>query len=264
MSSTNKPEETITIADRFRGPPRSGNGGYVGGRFAGLLGALPDGAAEVTLRSPVPLDTPMTVERQGDNHVSVMSGDTLVAEVVASKLKLDVPKPPGFEDALRAQSEAPSLQVREGFLAEAPAAGAQMPAFQKGARGFHPICFCCGADHDDGLNVFASRISDGLVAAAWQTQKSWANEEGNLPDAFLWTALDCPGQIAFAVEGVRTGLLGRITAAVHRPAPAGKNYVVTAWPVTIEGKKHFAGSAVFDEDNNLIASALSVWIGRRT
>ena len=40
--------ETITIARRFRGPPNSGNGGYV----CGMLARHIAGAAEVMLRAP--------------------------------------------------------------------------------------------------------------------------------------------------------------------------------------------------------------------
>jgi hypothetical protein len=127
----------------------------------------------------------------------------------------------------------------------------------------HPICFCCGADHEDGLEIFAAPVDDHQVAAAWTTKEAWGDEDGNLPVPYLWTALDCPGQIAFAVQGVRTGLLGRISAVVERPARAGEDYIVTAWPVDIDGKKHFAGSAVHTRSGELIAKALSIWIGRR-
>jgi len=46
--------ERVTIDRRFRGPSDSGNGGYVCGVVAALVG----GPAEVTLRSPPPLDRP--------------------------------------------------------------------------------------------------------------------------------------------------------------------------------------------------------------
>jgi hypothetical protein len=43
---------SITIDKRFRGPPNSGNGGYVCGLIAGHI----DGSAEITLRVPPPLE----------------------------------------------------------------------------------------------------------------------------------------------------------------------------------------------------------------
>jgi hypothetical protein len=42
-----KTMQTMTIARRFRGPPNSGNGGYV----CGMLARHIAGAAEVTLRA---------------------------------------------------------------------------------------------------------------------------------------------------------------------------------------------------------------------
>lgn len=242
--------ETVTIPETFRGPPRSGNGGYVSGVFAAQLGLAPDAPIEVTLRSPVPLDTPMTVLRDGA-QLQIMQDETLVAEACPRDFELTVPAPPSFETTLAAQSESVSLQPREGEGA------------WSGARGFHPICFCCGADHERGLNVFTARIDEKQSAAAWQTRADWGDESGHLPAPWLWTALDCPGQVAFAVEGIRTGLLGRITAKIHRPAPAGEDYVVSAWREGIDGKKHFAGTAIFDSRGDIVASALAVWIGRR-
>ena len=49
-----------TIDPRFNGPPGSGNGGYTCGLVAGLLG----GPAEVTLRLPPPLGTPLAWRRR--------------------------------------------------------------------------------------------------------------------------------------------------------------------------------------------------------
>src|SRR5215213_4316915 len=52
-------EPDVVIERRFNGPPDSGHGGYSAGRAAALV----DGPAEVTLRRPPPLETPLTVRR---------------------------------------------------------------------------------------------------------------------------------------------------------------------------------------------------------
>jgi len=67
---------TLTIPNRFSGPPGVGNGGYSCGRFAALLG----GAAEVTLRRPVPLETALQVQREGAS-IRILDGEHLIAEV---------------------------------------------------------------------------------------------------------------------------------------------------------------------------------------
>ena len=89
--------EFITIASQFNGPPGSGHGGYVAGAFANLV----DASAEVTLRSPPPLDSAMTVSREGED-TRVYHGRTLVGEVRPSELSLetpDCPEPDGVAGA---------------------------------------------------------------------------------------------------------------------------------------------------------------------
>src|ERR1700750_1393397 len=75
----------LVIPPRFRGPSRSGNGGYVCGRIA----AYADGPVTVTLRRPPPLATPMTVEPASDGALHVRHGGTLIAEAT------DATSPPG-------------------------------------------------------------------------------------------------------------------------------------------------------------------------
>lgn len=238
---------TVRIPEIYRGPPRSGNGGYVSAVFAEALSSPAPEGVEVTLRSPVPLDRDLTT-KESNSVLQVVDGETLIAEVRPGKVELNIPAPPDFSQALAARPSALSLQQREGA--------------EPGVMGMHPWCYCCGAGHEDGLHVYAARIDDTQAAAAWETKAAWGDASGLLTPPFLWTALDCPGQVAFAVEGIRTGLLGRITAKIERPAPAGERYVVTAWREGIEGKKHFAGTAIFNEGGDVVASARSVWIGR--
>jgi hypothetical protein len=240
-------QESVVIEERFRGPPQSGNGGFVGGTFA-KFACAGEGEAQVTLRAPIPLDAPLQVNRSTDS-ITITRGDTLIAEVKRVDYDLEIPQPPSWQEAEQAASGSFSFSRNDNELF-------------KGRIGFHPICFCCGAEHDDGLGVFAAPVGQ-QVAAIWKTKPEWADSEGNLPDEFLWTALDCPGQFAYRAQGILTGMLGRITAKVHRKAKAGETYMVTAWPIRVEGKKHFAGSAVFDAEGNLITEAITLWIGRR-
>lgn len=66
--------DTITIPGRFNGPRDSGNGGYAAGLLARHLG----GIAEVSLRSPVPLDVGLRVETGDGGSVRLLDGETLV------------------------------------------------------------------------------------------------------------------------------------------------------------------------------------------
>jgi hypothetical protein len=105
----------MVIERRYRGPDESGNGGYACGVFARLV----DGDAEVTLRVPPPLDTPLRAEG-GD----VFDGDTLVAEVRPTAVELALPVPP--------------------TVVEAGAADPLHP---------FPNCFVCGPARTDGLGL---------------------------------------------------------------------------------------------------------------
>jgi hypothetical protein len=249
-------QASIVIEAKFRGPPDSGNGGYISGAFAGYLDDAVDGAGDavqVTLRAPTPLDAEMQVIGLDAYHLDVKQGDVLIAQAERVELSIDVPEPPSFAAAAAAVKDSLALQPGLNNLV-------------LGGLGFHPICFCCGADVDatDGLRVFAAPVEgfDG-VAAAWQPDASFADEEGFLPSAVLWAALDCPGQFAFMNDGIRTGLLGRMTAKILKPVAVSDQIVVIGWCIGIEGKKHFAGTAMFNQQSECCAISKQVWIGRQ-
>ena len=61
---------------RFCGPPDMVNGGFACGSIAVLYG----GAAQVTLRRPLPLERPLAARHDGHGALLVRDGDTLLAE----------------------------------------------------------------------------------------------------------------------------------------------------------------------------------------
>lgn len=244
----------LVIPARFRGPPQSGNGGYVAGAVADLLPQPADGidgAVEVTLRAPIPLDTPLSVVAD-DGGLRVVLGDVLIAEARCTSLEMDVPDPPSFVAALAARDRSPSFYRNFN------------PLLPDGT-GFHPVCACCGADAPpgEGLHVYAAPVPGFRgVAAAWHPHPALGDDSGRLPPAIVWTALDCPGQFAYLVDGIRTGLLGRMTARILREVAADEDLVVIGWRQEIERRKHFAGTALFDGAGRLCAFARQTWIGR--
>lgn len=247
----------FVIQARFRGPPESGNGGYVAGAlaacFTGASVQDEDDAVEVTLRAPIPLDQPMVVTPAASQALRLELDETLIAEAQRTRLTLRVPEPPAFATALAARDQSPSFI--EGIN----------PLLPNG-RGFHPICFCCGVDvaADAGLHIYAAPVAgfDG-VAAAWRPNRVFAASDGLLPEPIVWAALDCPGQFAYYAKGIRTGLLGRMTARILRPVVAAQDMVVIGWCLEIERTKHFAGTALFNQSGELCAYSKQVWIGRR-
>jgi hypothetical protein len=169
-------------------------------------------------------------------------GATLIAEGRCATL--DLAAPPG------GPSPADARQASRSY------AGFQDHAF--------PGCFVCGPAREprDGLRIFPGSAGErGLLAAPWTPDTSLANAAGRVRPEFLWAALDCPG--AFAVlppVGDLTVVLGELCAAIEGEVVAGEECVVTAWPLGVDGRKHFAGSAVYGGDGRLIARARAVWI----
>ena len=84
----------VVIARRFCGPPDSGNGGY----SAGLLAQSLDGAIEVTLRRPPPLERELALVTRAE-RVELVDGNELVAEARPTALELAAPAAPTFEQA---------------------------------------------------------------------------------------------------------------------------------------------------------------------
>ena len=217
----------IVIERRFRGPTESGNGGYTCGLVAGFV----DGPAEVTLRLPPPLDRPLDVVRDGD-AVRVLDGGTLVAEARPAAVDVEPLPPPSFEEAEQAA-------LPEGDL-ESP----------------FPECFVCGPHRaaGEGLRIFAGPLRDGAVAAHWLPAEPYTGPE------FVWAALDCPGAYAcgFGDRGVL--VLGRLAARVDALPEAGERCVVVAWPLGDEGRKAYAGTALYGEGGRVLGVARATWI----
>jgi hypothetical protein len=214
----------MIIPSRFNGPPSSANGGYACGLFSEALG----GGFEVTLLVPPPLDTQLDIVGDELRH-----GDVVVARA---------------RRAVHSDEEV----AEPVSLAEAEAATKRYAGFEHHA---YPTCFTCGPERDDGLRIFAGPVEGrvGVVAAPWTPDPGVRAE-------IVWAALDCPSGWAvdeFQREGV---LLGRMAAAIHtRPEP-GEAHVVIGWRVGEEGRKRFAGSAVFTGDGGLVAHSRSTWL----
>lgn len=232
----------VVVARQFRGPPNSGNGGYV----CGLLGKEIDGAATVMLRALIPLDIRLNLG-SADKSVRLTDDDgTLIAEAVASTIALPEPPPP------------PSLE-------QARAAGARCPVI---AKPFHPPCFTCSSirEEGDGLRVLPGQIEDappGHIACVWIPHASFAAVDGTVPPEIVWAALDCPGSLAWIVKsGMGGGLLGTMTGEVSRLPRVNEETIVTAWPIEQSGRKFVAGVALFDAQGTLMARGSQIWISR--
>ena len=215
----------IVFAHRFRGPAESANGGYAAGALARRLGE----PAEVTLRLPPPLERPLDVERR-DGTLVLLDGEHVVAEAVPAAVELDAPPPVSF--------------------AEAQAASARHVPF--GAETFRG-CFSCGArEPGDGLCIHPGRVDDSVVAAPWVAH--------DVAEEVVWAAIDCSGAYAVGAEGRGECLLGRMAARIGRLPREGELCVVMGWSRGEEGRKLYAGTALYGEGGELLAVARQTWI----
>ena len=234
--------EQITIHQRFNGGHKFGQGGYVCGIVAGFIGLC----AEVTLRSPTPLNLPLTVERTENGEVRLSNADVTIAEGRQAELCLDIPDPPTFEE---------SASAAEAF-----------PGFE--AHPF-PNCFTCGHERTkgDGLRIFSGPVNGSdVMAAPWLPDVSLAGATGRVRPEFLWAALECPSGwpvIKLATDLFPEGtyiILGRFVAEIKKGLEIGQNCVTIGWPIGHDGRKLFGGSAIFSKSGELLAAGKATWI----
>jgi hypothetical protein len=230
--------DQVLIESRFRGPEKSGNGGYACGILARFLEPAP---VEVTLRLPPPLNRDLTIEAGGGEAV-MRDGEAIVAEAAAKgELELALPNPVGFEEAAAARKGSP-LQRNHPF----------------------PACFVCGPERceDGGLCLTCGPIEGGeAVAAPWLVDDSLPLDDGAVAAEFVWSVLDCPGGIAgMLVPDVGVCVLGRLAARIDGRIEPGMSCVAMGWPIDREGRKLRAGSAIFSADGEPLAQGLATWI----
>jgi hypothetical protein len=230
--------EVVTIPSRFRGPPESANGGYTCGLVAA---ALPAGAvAEVTLRSPPPLDRAMELAA-ADGQTELRDGETLVA-TAGSAEAIDIAFPDSVAlEAAEAARESSPMQTDHPY----------------------PTCFVCGPHAEDGLHLTCGRVAgrDDVVAAPFEAAEWTADPSGAVRPELVWAALDCPGGIAGMLQpDLGTTVLGRLSVQIMDPVPAGRDYVAIGWNIGRDGRKATAGSAILSEDGTPLAVGKATWI----
>jgi hypothetical protein len=230
--------ETLSISRRFNGPTGRGQGGYSSAAIAEFV----DGQAEVSLRSPVPLETELDVVRGEDGSVRVLDGGTLVAEAgPIPALELDVPDPVTPDQAAAAKER-----------------------YRGSTDDLFSHCFVCGMARADSLGVFAGAV-DGreLVASPWTPPDWTADDSGRVHPEFLWAVMDCPAYFAVYPDEQPMSFLAQMTARAEAPVTAGDEHVVLAWPISTAGRKQTAGGAVLSAAGDVLATARVLMIEPR-
>jgi hypothetical protein len=228
--------DEVEVHRRFRGPPTSGNGGYV----AGLVAEWIDGPAQVDLLAPIPLEVPLH-RRRDDAEVMLFDATRNYARgrPLDEPLSFEIPGPP--------------------TEAELEAAAMSFP----GPSG-HPIpgCFVCGTERTpgDGLCIYPGESPHRDVAVAeWTPEQELADEHGHVDERYLWAALDCPSYFGVC-EPRPLALLARLSTEIRRPVSPGERLTITGWELSREGRKHWAATVIHDQAGEVAALAKALWV----
>lgn len=229
-----RPVGSVTLDRRHNGPRNSANGGLAAGSFAALVGS----PARVVLRARVPLGVPLQVTTALDGGFTVRRRSRLVAEVTRLERGAIVRTPPVV----------PSLE--QALAASLNAAGLE--------RG-HPLahCWVCSRYRADGLGVEPGLLPGhpGVFVARFL-----APGTGEVPEAHVWAALDCPSYPVQAVLDGRVFVLGTQAVELHRPVPAGANYAIVGWTEGGSARTYRTASVLIDAAGEVLASCEAIWV----
>jgi hypothetical protein len=237
---------SLVVAARFCGPPGIANGGYV----AGLLARGIEGAVEVSLRAPTPLDTPIEIEARADGSRSLQLAGAELARAAVTPLDVELREPPDRRDTAARSGSCRAMRTHP-----------------------FPDCFVCGPGRagGDGLRVFPGVVSGSdAVAALWTPDESLCDSRGRVAPEFLWAVLDCPTAFPLleseASRALEPMVLSKLCVALDAELHAGETACVVAWPIAQEGKRGTAGGAIFGESGRVVGRARATWVslaGRR-
>lgn len=234
---------TVVIPHWAEGRQGFGQGGWCSATFAATI-AEP---VVIDLRVGVPLETPMAVVA-ADGGWELRDGDVVVMRA-RPRDRVAFPT---------------TAAVDVGAAAEASA------RFDRGPDDHAaPACFSCGL-RERTMRVWPGPLDDGSdrLATTWTPPEWVAGADGAVPEAVVWTAMDC-AQGFFVGSGPvrRRGFTVRFEADVYRPVRVGETYVVVGfngdgngW----DGRKREAAAAVFDRSGALMAAAASLWVEPRS
>jgi hypothetical protein len=232
----------FVVPAEFRGPPGVANGGYTCGLMTRLLGR----PATVMLRGAVPLGTSVKIAPADAGAVSIVDPE---GKVVGSAKPID-------PSSLPTPLAPVSLDVARQAASASPF----------GRKSLHPGCFCCSLERaaDKGQRAYVGQVdgaAPGVCAGVWTPDAAFADADGTVGEEYVWTAMDCPGSMAWGYKiGDTIGLLGSMSGELIRRPRAGQQHVMMTWALEAEGRKHYSGVALYTGEGELLMRGHQVWI----
>ena len=235
-------ETEVRIARRFRGPPESGNGGST----CGLLARYFEAGVRVRLNSPPPLDEPLLLRPGEADSLALVRGEAVIGEARPDVLVGDVPSPVSFDEAVEASKNYRWWEVHP-----------------------YPGCFVCGPHRHraDGLCIYPGHVEGRQLAAApWIPDASLADAAGVVHTEVAWATLDCPswfGVLESEDAVAIAPLLGQLTGRLLRRPLVDEPCVAIGWSRGREGRKFFAGAALYTASGELLGHSETIWVAPR-
>jgi hypothetical protein len=106
-----------------------------------------------------------------------------------------------------------------------------------------------------------------MVATPWKPPARLNGADGKVDSKFLWAALDCPSGWALVHAGfmgsavpLHPAVLGRLSGKISEPVEVGQQCIVIGWSIGMDGRKGYAGSAIYSSSGDLHAVGRATWI----
>lgn len=232
--------DTIVIPGWSQGRTGMGQGGWSSAAFEGAIGQ----PVSISLKAPIPLDTPLDVTETGEGW-RLANGDDVIMTAAPVTFTYASTEPVSVDDAADARSRFPCANE-----ADHPAPG----------------CYSCGLQAES-MQVHPGPLADGTgrFATDWTPPASVCGPDGIVDTNTVWASLDCISGFYVGHHPIRReALTVQYSVEIVEPLRAGEKYVIVAWDGRWtdgwDGRKRGAASAVFDADGSLMARSDSFWV----
>lgn len=231
----------IRVPEFFQGQTGTGQGGFTAQRMTAAIGE----PVTVAFRSPIPLDTDLSVEADGDRWRLIDPSQPDVTILEAS-----------LWDQSFNTTEAVALPEAEAARGRFPLDASNHPA---------PMCWSCGLA-EGSMRVHSGPLADGRWATPWRAPDWAVGADGAVDDASIWASIDCASgwYVSCSDDAIRHAVTVQLAVEVVIPLQPDVDYALVSWngdyPPRWDGRKRGGAAELFDAAGNSVARARSFWV----